>query len=45
MRNLAYLVPVANHFGLTVDGELVAEYSRARDARRGATRRGFILVE
>lgn len=39
---VATIQPVANHFGLfDKEGLLVAEYSRRRDAKRGAERRGW----
>lgn len=40
----ATVEPVANHWGLFIDGELTSEYSRKADAIRGAKRRGYDLV-
>lgn len=40
----AAVEPVANHWGLFIDGELTNEYSRKADAVRGAKRRGYDLV-
>lgn len=40
----AYIRPVANHYGLYVDGFLTKEYTRARDARRGAKRMGITAI-
>ena len=40
----AAVEPVANHWGLFIDGELTNEYSRKADAVRGAKRRGYELV-
>lgn len=40
----ARLVSNDNQYELFANGELVATYSRARDAKRGAARRGLVLA-
>lgn len=43
--NMARIVPIsANQHGLYNDGQLVGTYARARDAKRGAARRGLTLA-
>lgn len=41
----ASIVPLSNgRFGLATSEGIVGSYSRARDARRGANRLGFVVV-
>ncbi len=40
----ATIVPTTKGFGLFTREGLVADYTRERDAKRGATRRGFAIA-
>jgi hypothetical protein len=41
----ATIQPLNGNFGLYSGGSLVGTYARARDAKRGATRRGLTLID
>lgn len=43
-NDMARITELNNKYALTLDGAVVATYARARDARRGASRRGLTVA-